>query len=96
MSAHTPGPWRANYRRIEHGPVVAGDGFLVATVSLDAPEHEANARLIAAAPEMVVLLRELSDVWAEGPVSKASLKSNGLARKARALLAKIEGPLRPK
>ena len=52
----TPGPWRVNRHRIEYGPIIAGDGFCVAMVLRDPPEHGANARLIAAAPELLAAL----------------------------------------
>ena len=61
MSEHTPGPWRAGLLMSRH--VFSGDGSPVA-LSLtghDASSEEAaaNARLIATAPEMLVLLRRL-------------------------------------
>ena len=53
--SHTPGPWRVKGRRIEYGPSVAGDGWNVAEVRSDYHEPlEANARLIAAAPALLV------------------------------------------
>lgn len=63
MSGHTPGPWRfdAEYGRVE------ADGRRVcdmpsAGLSLYPEEYEANARLIAAAPEMLEALREAEDL----------------------------------
>lgn len=56
---HTPGPWRLNRQRVEYGPYVAGDGWCVAIVLRDPVEQEANARLIAAAPELLVALEQL-------------------------------------
>lgn len=57
MSEHTPGPWGVTGRLDEH--ITAGDGFEVARVkwrdhtSNEAgDEHDANARLIAAAPAL--------------------------------------------
>lgn len=71
MSGHTPGPWRfdRDWRRI---PTIFGaDGRqMIATVEKhkhlpngcgmqeDLPEREGNARLIAAAPDMLAALRE--------------------------------------
>ena len=52
----TPGPWRLNGQRVEYGPYVAGDGFCVATIHRDPPEAYDNARLIAAAPELLAAL----------------------------------------
>jgi hypothetical protein len=53
MGKHTPGPWRVNGECIEYGPFVAGDGWCVAKIVRDPPETEANAHLIAAAPELL-------------------------------------------
>ena len=56
MSNHTPGPWKVN-----HGSVYTIDDKPI-TGSF-ATEREANARLIAAAPE---LLEALEDILAVG------------------------------
>lgn len=61
MSAHTPGPWKAFQRKLEdcgylEGQWHIGNGQIGHTVA-NAYE-EANARLIAAAPE---LLRAMKD-----------------------------------
>ncbi len=65
--AHTPGPWHAanaNEPKILHAFVISNDdGFgIIATVNLhrgkDAPsEGESNARLIAAAPDLLAALK---------------------------------------
>lgn len=58
MSGHTPGPWRLkrNHSGEEFGAVLGRDGDLVATtgyqVRVGSNEDDANARLIAAAPEL--------------------------------------------
>jgi hypothetical protein len=59
LSAHTPGPWERETRPDSGGaerPIVVGDGDLVCAVSrrgLARQEAEANARLIAAAPDLL-------------------------------------------
>ena len=91
---HTPGPWRAViggdqpqvlYRGIiclvEHSQrriTVVSDG---PTETVPETEWEANARLIAAAPEMYEALRALIDKGITGKDWK----------QARAVLAKVEG-----
>lgn len=89
MSKHTPGPWQAtfeDYRWIidcqgEFGPKKA-----LAVTAGFYPKHEGNARLIAAAPELLEALQsakdflavtgfDSSDVYAE--VSAAIKKSTG-------------------
>ena len=66
MSKHTPGPWRAPLIGGDHGTtgIIWADephGGVVATVSRtvqhpDPAEQTANARLIAAAPDMLAAL----------------------------------------
>lgn len=66
MTKHTPGPWtREEGQRFRHDQsagIKAADGLFVATaldknrIDLDA-EVEANARLIAAAPELLDALK---------------------------------------
>lgn len=53
-AAHTPGPWEA------HGPHIECGKDLVAFVDRKAPmPWEANARLIAAAPELLKALQAI-------------------------------------
>ena len=60
MSAHTAGPWvatpiMAGYSLVAYA--IAGDGPVARTAAKDEAEDEANARLIAAAPELLDALR---------------------------------------
>ena len=83
MSAHTPGPWE--YEKALHEQrwqisQIDGSALTVADVySL------ANARLIAAAPRMLALIRELADPR----YGREHLESS--RRDARAILREIEG-----
>ncbi len=68
-AAHTPGPWR-----ISRGDVIADtkDGTAtrnVARVDTGFPENDANARLIAAAPEMLAALNFLLNAPDDDPRS---------------------------
>jgi hypothetical protein len=59
MSKHTPGPWKIEH---DYKPYVinAGAGHTICAITGTAairPEAEANARLIAAAPEMLEALK---------------------------------------
>lgn len=98
MNAHTPGPWRVNkYRSIgagEHGtkPIVAhvepfyGDDTRYG-------DDTANARLIAAAPELLAALNELLK-FDSTAYAKGSDRANALlaAKKAAwAAIAAAEG-----
>jgi hypothetical protein len=61
MIKHTPGPWYALAEgvadaAIGYRAVIDSDGYTVCNPS---PMGEANARLIAAAPDMYALLRDV-------------------------------------
>jgi hypothetical protein len=85
MSAHTPGPWEAIETRV-YFPNLAG-GFDICKC----PNPEANARLIAAAPEnyacnveLAKIVRELCAAY-NHPLPQASLDRSDAA------IAKAEG-----
>lgn len=67
MSKHTPGPWRLV--NTNDGPTIAGaePGYLATTrgrFALKPPAEEAaNARLIAASPELLGILEEAICAW---------------------------------
>jgi len=69
MSKHTPGPWTV----VADGPWVCGkDGFTVALVQTSAPASEtlkANARLIAAAPELLAAARAVVEIGDKASMS---------------------------
>ncbi len=87
MSAHTPGPWR--YMSGTHS-LYDGDGRAVALVygprGIDCSRRDANARIIAAAPELLEALKEMLSAWDEDPAYGAAS-----ADKARAAIAKATG-----
>ena len=65
QTKHTPGPWHIGVRTYHAGrdvygpkgePVAVADDAITAT-----PEAEANARLIAAAPELLAALQAIMD-----------------------------------
>ena len=66
MSEHTPGPWKsAEYFNGDCLRVIqSGSGATIAKMSKDWPgiDIEANARLIAAAPKLLVALKAILDV----------------------------------
>ncbi len=81
---HTPGPWTVSE---DNWSQTTGDTYSILEESYEASERKANARLIAAAPELLealkgVLVRlEHSGSW-EGEDEKTA---------ARAAIAKAEG-----
>ena len=91
MSKHTPGTWKAQKN---HGDlwIRATDRYeeslLIANVyeTFEEGQKEANARLIAAAPEMLEVLREAISAY-----SLTNYPKDHWSNKVRRLLAKIEG-----
>lgn len=60
MSKHTPGPWKQHL--VDETLIIANDQTAIASTSIDydrAETAEANARLIAAAPELLCSCRAL-------------------------------------
>jgi hypothetical protein len=95
MSKHTPGPWQVGTTDSEgnlavelydSGPITAlvlpmGEDF----DSSHAPERDANARLIAAAPELLEALQAFVDSWGRGYAQRLQAVKHG-----RNILARIE------
>ena len=53
---HTPGPWSEDkYVGVSNSPIVIVDknGDVICDIDPDSPEYESNAKLIAAAPELL-------------------------------------------
>ena len=102
MSAHTPAPW---YQTLTPHIVGKRDYFgeyhVIARCdisgAISSDEAAANARLIAAAPELLEALREMCDAplvidAPAGTVSNAAReRSRAAYRKARAAIAKATG-----
>ena len=66
MSKHTPGPWAASSASSVVGALVGASAtYHVAAVmpQLDKAEVEANARLIAAAPELLEACKAVEEWW---------------------------------
>jgi hypothetical protein len=85
--AHTPGPWR--YRSGKKAFDIYHKAYTVARAFGDKPDHEANARLIAAAPEMHDLLVKLR-AYMTGPQFDPGNR-DGYAFMIETVLAKAEG-----
>lgn len=102
MSKHTPGPWRFYTDPQPNGcPIVGTGGLMVAQLahSINYPEQRdtaiANARLIAAAPELLEALGDLMGV-AEAAMLRANFDGGeydieGELADARAAIAKATG-----
>jgi len=98
----TAGPWRVERSTGEHPYEIRSAGNEVATVALmngrPSPTLEANARLIAAAPEMHAALKAIAlTLLRDAPIRDApsgTVTAESIKRAkeiARAALAKAEG-----
>jgi hypothetical protein len=104
MSAHTPGPWTDESGDGSKWGVFDADGRAVALaqqivslrVDVYQAERTANARLIAAAPDLLKHLRELVEI-VDAAISAGDWKVDGCCDPslsldwARAAIAKAEG-----
>ena len=106
MAEHTPGPWRVKYHESSPDQIAAvvSDHDLICAMPID---RNANARLIAAAPELLaaleaVLLFYRGDWWDEGERQEWSrlagtqeATTKVLCDVVRAALAKARGVADP-
>jgi len=100
-SKHTPGPWEASegetYRRYD----IEAVGGIIAQTEGDTETDEANANLIAAAPDMLKALKDsilLIRHWGSGEaLSDARIweKQESVCKAICAAIAKAEGEPTP-
>lgn len=86
MTTHTPGPWHTDEGNFGTIGIMGADQKYLANIRVIGPkkqqgERYANARLIAAAPEMYEMLKDL-----------AQTVNAGTKNRINALIAKIEQP----
>ena len=96
MTAHTPGPWRTN-----GADVVSNNGSPVSKVILnynrtiafdtERAEAEANASLIAAAPDLLEALKDMTHGLPELLENIGYTDEEGMIEKARAAIKKANG-----
>ena len=84
---HTPGPWVWKHHGHDDDWVRTDKGEAIVQVGHNQPEKEANGRLMAAAPEMLQILQ----VVADDAENARSYDFTEIAKKAAALLARLEG-----
>ena len=95
MSAHTPGPWSVN-ASLGHRIYTEGKGCtLIATPGYlrDGGAEVANARLIAAAPDLLAELETINSLACYATEANASARLDALleiGKRARAAIAKVE------
>ena len=87
---HTPGPWYWSDNVPDapknHCIIVDADGFTIAEPS---PMSEADARLIAAAPDLLAALQMVNRIWSHDQT--ANLAPDSPVAIVRAAIAKATG-----
>ena len=84
---HTPGPWTRS------DDIISAGTLHVAMVTVFPENWKANARLIAAAPDLLAVVREVAEAFltsAGKPWGYCSINESTRAR-AQAAIAKAEG-----
>jgi hypothetical protein len=94
MSEHTPGPWLLENRGYKFIVSKPGDGYITRDVcrldgsTMSAFAQEANARLIAGAPDLLEALKALEVLFS--PCVRDSTQADWIDR-ARAAIKAVEG-----
>jgi hypothetical protein len=91
MNKFTPGPWEIGHDYLIQ--TVATDGWEIAEIRQDTGDFEANARLIAAAPDLLEALEGMVSIYAvsTGVNSMACQVEQQLTAMARAAIARAQG-----
>jgi len=89
--SHTPGPWinDASHPEWERNVIWANDVVVAHVVDDQHGNADANARLIAAAPELLSELKRMLSLWEEAIGYEKDYMDMG--DPARAAIAKAEG-----
>lgn len=94
---HTPGPWRVvadeSAAQVTGFPCIEADGYTVVGLEGmygDIETDFANARLIAAAPDLLDALADAVDAW-ETHCESGDMMQGDWVRDARAAIAKARG-----
>lgn len=93
--SHLPGPWRAVCTNGRYWHVEGPDGHIVVNVSAsrvtaDGTDTAANARLIAAAPELLDVAKEMT-AYLEALALPAPNAGDLMIAEAQRLIQRIEG-----
>lgn len=88
---HTPGPWNVGQdsTAIKASGAIIARTFHWANQYTPIEEGHANAKLIAAAPDLLAALRMVSEIWSHDQT--ANLHPESPLAIVRAALAKVEG-----
>jgi hypothetical protein len=92
---HTQGKWNLFIQDDNGFGITNGDSVIAIAGEGDLPENEANANLIAAAPELIEALQSINDLEVDFGFSDRQAQLQDWARKvgriAREAIAKAEG-----
>jgi len=98
MNTHTPGPWHCTDDLVIETPIEDGNGRValvtVAKVARGGPHRVDNARLIAAAPDLLAALEQIETAWDSIPECDQvpeQLNDNSMWDEIRAAIAKAKG-----
>lgn len=94
MSKHTPGPWKVQHDPFNPNVRIVGDKELIVCVQatdMFAKETEANAALIAAAPDMLEALENRTEILCGMSCNKDAGFHTGACEMARAAISKAKG-----
>ena len=90
---HTPGPWYDSGN--PEYEIYKGNNPIASVIPSFTAEDEANARLIAAAPEMYemckLLLPVMQNIADDGHIRRGESRKGEHAYKLREILAKVDG-----
>jgi len=90
MTKHTPGPWSIGFASDDSKvQIISADGYHLAYVEQD-PIYP-NARLIAAAPEMLECLQDVIEWLTSGKVDGVGFDHAQVEDTIRAAIKKAEG-----
>ena len=91
--AATPGPWTIQYGAIWgiHRSCECDEEYVCKPWGRTPAEIEANARLIAAAPELLAALQQLLDEQEDAPLERRRTEWAEACARARRAIAQAEG-----
>ena len=92
MSKHTPGPWKAEgWESVVVNDTNGNTLVLMPGASYGLAAVKANARLIAAAPDLLAACKAVDDAWTGGENGDWRGALDRALGMARAAIAKAEG-----
>lgn len=95
MTKHTPGPWTIGRNQAGHNAIWAMNALPIAQIHYVVGDGDANARLIAAAPELLEALNYVLEQskWGASTATDVDLESrlNNIRDEVQAAITKATG-----